>query len=140
MRIRPFKGLVPVPQHAAQVAAVPYDVVNREEAAALAEGNPLSLLHVDRAEIDLPKEVDPYSAEVYQQAAQKPSSSCKQTACLVRESGPSMYLYKQTDWPPFADGSGDDLPRARITRRTSSRSTRRRARTRRTTARSWWTR
>lgn len=95
MRIRPFKGLVPVPQHVAQVAAVPYDVVNREEAAALAEGNPLSLLHVDRAEIDLPKEVDPYSAEVYQQAA-KAFQKLQADGILVRESGPSMYLYKQT--------------------------------------------
>ena len=38
MRIRSFKGLVPAPQHASEVAAVPYDVVNREEAAALAAG------------------------------------------------------------------------------------------------------
>ena len=95
MRIRPFQGLVPVPQHAAQVAAVPYDVVNREEAAALAEGNALSLLHVDRAEIDLPNEVDPYSADVYKQAA-KAFQKLQDDGILVRESGPSMYLYKQT--------------------------------------------
>jgi uncharacterized protein (DUF1015 family) len=68
MRLRSFQGLVPVPQHAAAVAAVPYDVVNREESYALAHDKPLNLLHVDRAEIDLPLSVDPYSREVYAKA------------------------------------------------------------------------
>jgi len=58
MRIRTFKGLVPAPNFAPEVAAVPYDVVNREEAAALAKGKPNSLLHVDRAEIDLDPEIE----------------------------------------------------------------------------------
>ena len=53
LRIRAFQGLSPAPQLAAEVACVPYDVVNREESAALTEGKPNSLLHVDRAEIDL---------------------------------------------------------------------------------------
>lgn len=95
MRIRSFKGLVPAPEHAAEVAAVPYDVVNREEAAALAEGHPLNLLHVDRAEIDLPAEVDPYDAQVYAQAA-KAFKKLQADGVLVRESAPSMYLYRQT--------------------------------------------
>ena len=68
MRIRSFKGLVPTQKNAPEVAAVPYDVVNREEAAALAKGKPFSLLHVDRAEIDLDPEIDPYSAPVYAKA------------------------------------------------------------------------
>ena len=59
LRIRAFQGLSPKPERAAQVACVPYDVVNREEAAALTAGNPLNLMHVDRAEIDLPPETDP---------------------------------------------------------------------------------
>ena len=48
LRIRAFQGLSPAPQLAAEVACVPYDVVNREESAALAEGKPNSLLHVHR--------------------------------------------------------------------------------------------
>ena len=95
MRIRSFKGLVPVPQHAAEVAAVPYDVVNREEAAALAKDHPLNLLHVDRAEIDLPASVDPYDAQVYAQAA-KALKKLQDDGVLVRETGPCMYLYRQT--------------------------------------------
>src|SRR5687767_16024280 len=51
--ISPFRALRPTPESAAHVAAVPYDVVNTEEARALADGQPLSFLHVSRAEIDL---------------------------------------------------------------------------------------
>lgn len=95
MRIRSFQGLVPAPKFAAEVAAVPYDVVNREEAAALAKGKPNSLLHVDRAEIDLEDSVDPYSAEVYAKA--KENFLCMQKdGVLTREPKPTMYLYKQT--------------------------------------------
>ena len=50
----PFRALRPTPEAAAAVAAVPYDVVTTEEARQLADGNPLSFLHVSRAEIDLP--------------------------------------------------------------------------------------
>lgn len=95
MRIRTFQGLVPAPKHAAEVAAVPYDVVNREEAAALAKGKPHSLLHVDRAEIDLDPEVDPYSAEVYAKAKEN-FLQLQSGGVLVREARPTMYLYRQT--------------------------------------------
>ena len=54
--IRPFSALRPPPNRAKDVSSVPYDVVNTEEARALAEGNPLSFLHVSRPEIDLPRE------------------------------------------------------------------------------------
>ena len=74
---------------------MPYDVVNREEAYALAHDKPLNLLHVDRAEIDLPLEVDPYSAEVYAKARDtfRKLASDKE---LLREEAPSLYLYRQT--------------------------------------------
>ena len=77
------------------MAAVPYDVVNREEAHALAHDKPLNLLHVDRAEIDLPLEVDPYSAEVYDKAREN-FLALQAQGVLVRESEPSMYLYQQS--------------------------------------------
>ena len=67
--IYPFRALRPKPDFAARIAAVPYDVVNTDEARALAAGNPLSFLHVSRAEIDLDPGVDPYSDAVYQRAA-----------------------------------------------------------------------
>ena len=55
MRLHPFRALRPRPEVADQVAAVPYDVVNRAEAAELARGNPRSFLHVGRSDIDLPR-------------------------------------------------------------------------------------
>jgi uncharacterized protein (DUF1015 family) len=94
LRIRAFKGLSPAPQLAAEVACVPYDVVNREESAALADGKPNSLLHVDRAEIDLPADTDPYSALVYE-TARKNFNTLQQTGALVREAAPAVYLYRQ---------------------------------------------
>jgi len=94
MRIRSFKGLVPTQKNAPEVAAVPYDVVNREEAAALAKGKPFSLLHVDRAEIDLDPEIDPYSAPVYAKAREN-FDRLQKDGILVREGKPCMYLYRQ---------------------------------------------
>jgi uncharacterized protein (DUF1015 family) len=95
MRIRSFRGLVPAPEHAAAVAAVPYDVVSRDEAHELAKDNPLNLLHVDRAEIDLDPEIDPYSSAVYEKARDT-FLHMQQDGVLVREAGPCMYAYRQT--------------------------------------------
>ena len=95
MRIRTFQGLVPAPGREAEVAAVPYDVVNREEAAALAADAPNNLLHVDRAEIDLPDDVDVYSDAVYAKAAEN-FQRMQDEGVLVREPEPCVYLYKQT--------------------------------------------
>jgi len=94
LRIRSFQGLRPVENLAAKVACVPYDVVDRDEAGELAKGNPYSLLHVDRAEIDLPRDIDPYSPEVYAKALQN-FKSLQDHGTLVRESSPCLYLYRQ---------------------------------------------
>lgn len=94
MRARAFQGLVPLPEKAFQVASVPYDVVDRAEAAALAAGNPLSYLHVVRAEIDLPADTHPYSDAVYAKAAEN-FQQLQSAGVLVRESRPSVYLYRQ---------------------------------------------
>ncbi|MFN2529928.1 MAG: DUF1015 domain-containing protein [Pyrinomonadaceae bacterium] len=91
--IRPFRALRPSPQRAPDVASVPYDVVNTEEARALAGTNPLSFLHVSRPEIDLPAGTDPYSDTVYQRAVtnfQALIDNCP----LERESVASLYLYR----------------------------------------------
>ncbi|HTQ31555.1 MAG TPA: DUF1015 family protein [Opitutaceae bacterium] len=94
MRIRAFSGLVPLPAHAPEVACVPYDVVNAAEAAALAAGRPRSLLHVDRAEIDLPAGTDPYSDAVYARAREN-FLALQRDGVLGRETGPCLYLYQQ---------------------------------------------
>lgn len=91
--IVPFRALRPAPASAARVAAVPYDVVNAHEAHALADGNPLSFLHVSRAEIDLPAQTDPYSDAVYRKAAEN-FETLKRHAPLVVEDSPSLYVYR----------------------------------------------
>ena len=57
--IRPFRGLRPVPERAAAVAAPPYDVLSTEEARSRAAGNPWSFLHISKPEIDFPPGSDP---------------------------------------------------------------------------------
>ena len=94
MRIHPFQGLVPTPASASEVACVPYDVVNAAEAAVLATGKPQSLLHVDRAEIDLPAGTDPYSEAVYAKAREN-FLGLQRAGVLVRETEPCLYVYQQ---------------------------------------------
>ena len=93
--VRPFRGLRVCPQHAARVAAPPYDVVDTEEARALAGGNPDSFLHVSKPEIDFPVGVDPHSEEVYARARANLDRLVEQ-GLLRREETPSLYLYRVT--------------------------------------------
>ena len=91
--IRPFRALRPTPASARAVADVPYDVVNADEARALAAGNPLSFLHVSRAEIDLPAGTNPYGDSVYAKAAEN-FANLKAKAPLVQEDTPTLYVYR----------------------------------------------
>ena len=94
--VRPFHALRPVPEAAAAVAAVPYDVVSMSEAFDLADGNPLSFLHVSRAEIDLDPATDPYDEAVYHTAADH-LETLRTDAPLVVEDTPSLYFYRLRD-------------------------------------------
>ena len=85
-----FHALMPRPEKVAEVAAVPYDVVNSEEAAALAEGNPLSFLRVSRPEIELPAGTDLYSDPVYAKARE---NFKRLIAAAPLESDPEANLY-----------------------------------------------
>lgn len=91
--IRPFSALRPQVERAGEVASVPYDVVNTEEARALAAGNPLSFLHVSRPEIDLPEDTDTHSDPVYRRALDN-FNQLIEAAPLVTETSPSLYLYR----------------------------------------------
>ena len=91
--IRPFNALRPQAERAAQVAAVPYDVVNTQEARALASGNPWSFLHVSRPEIDLPAGTPIYSDEVYAKAVDNFQGLIAKCPLEVEET-PSLYLYR----------------------------------------------
>lgn len=95
VKIRPFAALRPRADLADKVAALPYDVMNSEEAREMVQGNPYSFLHVDKAEIDLDPAVDLYADEVYAKAA----ANLRQMAAdgvLVEEAAPSLYIYAQT--------------------------------------------
>jgi uncharacterized protein (DUF1015 family) len=91
--IHPFRALRPAPDKAAVVSSVPYDVVTTNEARELAAGNPLSFLHVTRAEIDLPAGSDPYSPAVYEKARAN-FGSLRERAPLVLDETPSLYFYR----------------------------------------------
>src|SRR5574344_2432019 len=91
--LEPFHGLLPTVERAAQVAAVPYDVVNTREAAQLAEGNPYSFLHVSRPEIDLEPGIDLHDERVYAQARKAFEKLCKE-APLSLDAGKHLYLYQ----------------------------------------------
>jgi uncharacterized protein (DUF1015 family) len=91
--IRAFRAERPTKERAADVSAVPYDVVNTAEARELAAGNPLSFLHVSRPEIDLPDGTDIHSDAVYEKAARN-FEKLKNDAPLSVEETPSIYVYR----------------------------------------------
>ena len=92
-QLLPFHGLLPSVERAAQVAAVPYDVVSSREAAELAKGNPYSFLHVSRPEIDLEYGIDLHDERIYAQAAAAFQKLCKEVP-LTLDNGKHLYLYQ----------------------------------------------
>lgn len=90
--VKPFRALRPLPAQSADVSAVPYDVVNSEEARQLAGENPLSFLRVSRPEIEMPAGTDIYSDAVYAKAAAN-FDRLIAAAPLVIEDEPSFYIY-----------------------------------------------
>jgi uncharacterized protein (DUF1015 family) len=93
-RLRPFRAWRPRPELVAQVASPPYDVLSSDEARRMADGNPLSFLHVGKPEIDLPPGTDVYSAAVYEKGADNLRRLIEK-GVLVREPEPALYLYRQ---------------------------------------------
>lgn len=93
LRIKPFCALRPRRELCAQVASVPYDVVDRKEAFVLAHENPVSFLHISRSEIDLPENINPYSDEVYAKAAAN-FAVVQKRGILIRDSRPFFYIYR----------------------------------------------
>ncbi len=91
--IKPFRGLRPVPEHAADVAAPPYDVLNTAEARQRAAGKPWSFLHISKPEIDLPEGTDPYAAEVYAKGAENLQREIDE-GILMRDKQPCYYVYR----------------------------------------------
>ena len=68
--VKPFQAIRPEKKYVGKIAALPYDVYNRDEARAVVEENPLSFLAIDRAETAFPKEYDIYGEWVYKKAGE----------------------------------------------------------------------
>ena len=85
VRVKPFHGIRPKAELAAEVSALPYDVMNREEAKVMAEGNPVSFLHISRAEIDFPNNVGDYDDCVYEKAKEIFWILSKRVSCSWRK-------------------------------------------------------
>ncbi|MFC1497982.1 DUF1015 domain-containing protein [Verrucomicrobiota bacterium] len=93
MRIKAFKALRPTPDVAHQVASVPYDTVNTDEARTLSENNPKSFLRIVRPEINLPSTADLSSQDIFAVAKEK-FREFQEKGFLVRETEPSIYVYR----------------------------------------------
>ena len=91
---KPFAALRPVNEKAKSVAALPYDVMSSEEAAKMVEGNDYSFLHIDKAEIDLPKGTDLYSRQVYEKAAAN-LLALEENGVMKNDEKPCFYIYRQ---------------------------------------------
>ncbi len=93
--VKPFRGLRPPREIAADLACLPYDVMNSEEAAMMAKGKECSLLHITRSEIDLPAGTDTHSKVVYDKSAEN-FRMWQERGWLVQDSDPMFYIYAQT--------------------------------------------
>jgi uncharacterized protein (DUF1015 family) len=92
--IKPFVGLRPPVDLVEKLAALPYDVMNSEEARELAKGNEFSFLHITKPEIDLEPGIDLYSDDIYN-TAKNNLNNFIQKGYLVPDSKPCLYLYVQ---------------------------------------------
>lgn len=92
--IKAFKGVRPVPEFAEKVAALPYDVMNSDEAREMVKDNPYSFLHVDKAEVDLDPSIDLYDKRVYEKASENLKDLTVKGA-LKKDNRDNLYIYKQ---------------------------------------------
>ncbi len=92
--IKPFKGLRPAKDLAEKVASPPYDVLNSAEARELAKNNNYSFLHINKPEIDLPEDTDPYSEDVYAKGRENLDNFIK-SGILKKDPQPCFYVYRQ---------------------------------------------
>lgn len=93
--IKPFRGLRPPVPIARDLACLPYDVMNTEEARKMAAGKECSLLHITRSEIDLPEDTDCHSEVVYRKSVDN-FRLWQEKGWLVQDNDPHFYIYGQT--------------------------------------------
>ena len=90
----PFRALRPQKQYVKEVASLPYDVANREEAQKIAEGNPLSFLHVEKSEIDLPDDIVAPDHAIYEKARNNLDRLIRD-GVLFQDKKACLYIYAQ---------------------------------------------
>ena len=95
VKLRTFRAFRPAEEYAREVAALPYDVMTSDEARVMAGNNPLSFLHIDRAEIDFPEGTDPYSPQVYAKARENFERQIE-AGVFIRDESPRFYIYRLT--------------------------------------------
>lgn len=91
---RGFKAYRPAKENQALIPALPYDVMSSDEAREMVKDNPISFLHVDKAEIDLPSDTDLYDKAVYEKAKEN-LYDLENNGDLIQDSKPCLYIYKQ---------------------------------------------
>ena len=90
--IKPFKCVRPAADKADKIAALPYDVYNRQEAAEVVKKNPQSFLAIDRAETQFPEDVDTYAPQVYEKASGMLKDWIENGA-FIRDEEECYYIY-----------------------------------------------
>lgn len=93
--VKPFRGLRPPREYVERVESRPYDVLNSEEARAEADGNPMSLYHIIKPEIDFPVGTSEYDPAVYEKAAEN-FRHFQEQGWLVQDEQEMYYIYAQT--------------------------------------------
>ena len=94
-KVKPFKGVRPPRELVEQVASRPYDVLNSEEARAEAAGNPMSLYHIIKPEIDFEPGMDEHDARVYDKAVEN-FRMFQDKGWLRQDDNENYYIYAQT--------------------------------------------
>ncbi|MBD3386038.1 DUF1015 family protein [candidate division KSB1 bacterium] len=116
--IKAFKGLRPKESLVERIAAPPYDVLSSQEAKTMAAENPVSFLHINKPEIDLPEDVDPYSNVVYEKGRENLVGFIE-NGTLIQDEKECIYIYRLT-WKDhvqtgyFCLSSVDDYDNGRI--------------------------
>jgi len=92
--VRPFRSYRPQLDLVEKVAALPYDVMNSQEAREMVKGNPHSFLHVDKPEVDLPEGIDIHGEQVYLKARENLQKMISDKV-YIQDEKPCMYIYRQ---------------------------------------------
>ena len=94
-KVKAFRAVRPAAGFAGEIAALPYDVMNSDEARAMVKDKPHSFLHIDKAEIDLEPSIDIYSDAVYEKARTN-FAQLKASSVMQKDEKDSYYIYQLT--------------------------------------------